>query len=84
MPFANAPVTILLTSWLKGGHILLQKLFLFAASILKPELNLGLRKAQPLSQLSLALVGDKAAALVLLLQLGPLICGIPFEGARPP
>ncbi|KAH8033323.1 hypothetical protein HPB51_010239 [Rhipicephalus microplus] len=46
----------------------------------RKELNLGLRKAQPLSQLGLALVGDKAAALVLLLKLRPLIFGIPLEG----
>lgn len=84
MSFANAPGTILIMSWLKGSHILLQKLFLLAAPILKPELNLGLRKAQPLSQLGLALVGDKAAALVLLLKLRPLIFGIPLEGACPP
>lgn len=71
--FADTPGTKLLMSWLKGSHILLQQLFLLAAPILKPELNLGLRKAQPLGQLSLALVGDKAAALVFLLQLGPLI-----------
>lgn len=64
--------------------VLLEELFLLAAAVLEPELNLGPGKAKPLGEVSLAIVGDKAAALVLLLQLGPLICGIPLERARPP
>lgn len=64
--------------------VLLKQLFLLAAAVLEPELNLGPGEAEPLGEVSLAIVGDKAAALVLLLQLGPLICGIPLEGARPP
>lgn len=81
--FAGVPGARLM-SWLEGVHVLSQQLFLFAAAVLKPELNLCLGQTKPLGQLSLALVGDKAAALVFLLQLGPLIRRISLEGACPP
>lgn len=61
----------------------LEQFFLLAAPVLKPELDLVLGKAQRTRKLVLLLVRDKAATLVCLLQLRPLVRGIPLERACP-
>lgn len=56
--------------------------FLFVPPVLKPELNLPFGQAQALGYQELALVGDKAAPLVFLLQLRSLVHRIPLSCAN--